>query len=607
MSLDPGDARGGEAPDGVAATAAGNRWAPVLGRATQAARQFLVLLRLLLRWALRLALPVAGAAGVLHALPYHATVQGIPFVVEGSVLALPGLSADTTLGSWEFPDLTGVPIGVHIRPENVNVLDLTRAANGDLPSFVTRLQADFAAQVPRIVTWLVAEVVVGILLGLLAAASLNMSVRYLRGHPRRAHELRIRAIQLGAAVAVVLVVAGYGRLSYNPRWAEQSRLTGTLAAAQLFPDQLSAYYSHQTKAFDVLGSVLGVQAVLQKQLDDEKIPETTLQIMFISDMHLAGNYPLVQRYAASYGVDLIINTGDESEFGTALELTPAYLSALRAVTATTPMLWLAGNHDSPDVEATMRSIPGVTVLGTKTATADGYAVRAGVVQAFGLTVAGVPDPRVYGGPGAYGADALSVTDPLERSAVDQAVAGVVAQASASAAARTAAASSAGGSGTPAGSASSAAPGTGSGPQSFDIFATHEPVAAEELRAQLPGRIRQTNSGHTHKQNPAADLQSDSGIDLVEGSTGAGGLDNLVRGAKRPPIELSIESVGADCQFSRIIRFQIDSTAPSESNAGSSPQAYGNDVVASTTYFRPQKLAAGRVCDTTLGIGKEAPL
>jgi hypothetical protein len=187
--------------------------------------------------------------------------------------------------------------------------------------------------------------------------------------------------------------------------------------------------------------------------------------------------------------------------------------------------------------------------------------------------------------------------------VDEAVAGLVGQGTASDA------TAADGSSVPASGSSAPAGGAGSAtqPQSFDIFATHEPVAAEELRKQLPDRIRQTNSGHTHKQNAAADLQSDSGIDLVEGSAGAGGLDNIVRGARRPPIELSIESVGADCQFSRIIRFQIDSTVSSATSAGSSPQAYGNDVVASTTYFRPQKVAAGRTCGTELGIGKAAPL
>ena len=57
------------------------------------------------------------------------------------------------------------------------------------------------------------------------------------------------------------------------------------------------------------------------------------------------------------------------------------------------MLWLGGNHDSPQVAGIMSSIPGVTVLGTKAATSDGYRITAGIVHAFGLTIAGVPDPR----------------------------------------------------------------------------------------------------------------------------------------------------------------------------------------------------------------------
>jgi hypothetical protein len=33
-----------------------------------------------------------------------------------------------------------------------------------------------------------------------------------------------------------------------------------------------------------------------------------------------------------------------------------------------------------------------------------------------------------------------------------------------------------------------------------------------------------------------------------------------------------------------------------------PAAYGDDVTASTVYFSPQKLAADRLCSTSLGIG-----
>jgi hypothetical protein len=527
------------------------------------------------RWVLRIVLPVAGAAAVLHAFPYHATVQGVDFTVEGSLFARPGLNADTTLGSWQFPHLTGLPVGVTITPQDVDLLKLTKAAGADRTAFVQGLQSEFTDLVPKIVMWLAAEVLIGVLLGLAAAAAVNMSIRYLRGAPKRAHEFRSRAIQLGSALGVVVLVAVFGWWTYNPNWVQQSRLTGTLAAAQLFPGQLSQYYAQNNKAFDVLGSVLGIQAALQQQIDAES-PATALRIMFISDMHLAGNYPLVQSYADNYDVDLIVDTGDESEFGTGIELTPGFLDAVRAVAASTPMLWLAGNHDSPAVETTMRGIPGVTVLGSKTAITDGFLVRAGSVNAFGLTIAGLPDPRVYGGPNAYGSDDTSVTEPLERKAVDDALADL--------------------------------PDTDGGAPEFDIFATHEPVAADELREQLPGAIRQTVAGHVHRQNDADDIQDgDGAIDLVEGSTGAGGLDNIVRGEDRPPIEFSIESVAPDCQFTRVLRFQIDAAQPTAAQEPASPQAYGDDVTASTIYFRPQDVAGNRTCDVSLGIGPEQPL
>lgn len=560
----------------------------------------------LLRWLLRLGLPLLGAAAMLQALPYRATVAGIPFVVRGTLFSDPGLSADTTLGSWQFPDLTALPIGVHVRPENVDVLQLARAANGNLPAFIDSLRAQFADQVPMVAGWLLGEFLLGLLLGLGAAATINLAVRQLRGLPPRRQEWRHRARQFAAALVVVVLAAGFGRLTYNPDWVRQSRLTGTLAAAQLFPDQLSQYYSTNSKAFDVLGSVIGIQAALQQRIEAKKTPDTALRIMFISDMHLAATYPLVAQYVTSYGVDLIVDTGDETEFGTANELTPHYLDGLRAITATTPMIWLAGNHDSPAVQAVMRTVPGVRVLGSKTPSANGYSVSAGELDAYGLTIAGLPDPRVYGGPGPYGSDAPDVVGPLERLAVHQAL-GLERSSAASAA-------PASDPPTPAASLPSGRPTAGQGPTGsqprdpvFDIFATHEPIAADELRTKLPGLIRQTDSGHVHKQNATGDIQDgDGNLDLVEGSTGAGGLDNIVRGTDRPPIEFSIESVSSTCQFTRVIRFQIDSAAGAAGRQVTA-QAYGDDVTASTIYFKPQDIAAGRTCGTLLGISPERPL
>jgi hypothetical protein len=212
-----------------------------------------------------------------------------------------------------------------------------------------------------------------------------------------------------------------------------------------------------------------------------------------------------------------------------------------------------------------------------------------VVQAFGLRIAGLSDPRVYGASGAYGADDTSVTDPLEQAAVAAAV------------------STEDGDGT-----TSTAPADGTGtalaePDPVDVFVAHEPVAAEAVREELPGVVRQTVSGHVHAQNDSDEVQDgDGAIDLVEGSTGAGGLDNIVRGTKRPPIQFSIESVGADCQFTRVIRFSINAAEDTGTAdaTGTTPQAFGDDVTASTVYFRPQPIADDRSCSTQAGLGDE---
>jgi hypothetical protein len=126
------------------------------------------------------------------------------------------------------------------------------------------------------------------------------------------------------------------------------------------------------------------------------------------------------------------------------------------------------------------------------------------------------------------------------------------------------------------------------------------VGAREVRKDLGARVRETASGHVHQQNDPGDLQQGSTIGLIEGSTGAGGLDNITRGADRPPIEFSIESVGANCEFTDILRFQIQS-APASTDART-PQAYGDDVSVSRVSFRPQDVAADRTCGPELGVG-----
>lgn len=522
-----------------------------------------VVLGPVMTWVLRISLPLVCVTVLLRAFSYKATVAGVPFRVQGTLFTRRGFSADTNLGSWEFPHVDGIPFGVHVAPENVDLLRLSKAASPDTAAFVDQLKSGFSDQVPLIALWLVGVTLLGIGLGLAMAAGVNMALRYAKGLPRRAGEVKLRLRQLAVAAVVTALIAVYGVASFESDWTKQSRLTGTIGAVQLFPSELEQFYTKQSKAYDVLGAVVGIQASLQARIDAENTPDTAFNIMYISDMHLAAEYPLVKQYVENFDVRLIVNTGDESEFGTAAELTPSYRAALRSVTAKTPMIWVAGNHDSPATEQVMSKIPGVTVLGSKSELTDGtYHISASRVSAYGLTIAGVPDPRVYLAAGAYGSGEDAVTNPLERKTMDEAVANVGKD------------------------------------RYFDIFATHEPSAADELAAKLPGQIRQLNSGHTHAQNATGDIQKNGPINLVEGSTGAGGLDNINTGSEAPPVEFSIESVAANCQFTKVLRFQLaDPTLPTDASA----VAVGDNVTVSTIYLAPQKIAADRVCSPAAGI------
>ena len=232
-----------------------------------------------------------------------------------------------------------------------------------------------------------------------------------------------------------------------------------------------------------------------------------------------------------------------------------------------PMIWLAGNHDSPGTVDTMRSIPGVTVLGTKTYHTTGYQVSAQYVDADGLVVAGVPDPRVYGSSGAYGSDKDSVTDPLERSAVDTAVKGIAKS------------------------------------MQFDIFATHEPVAAKRADARTcpvrsARRIPVTRTRRTLR------VRCSPGPRSIWSKVRPGPAAWMRSAANRPPVEFSIESVAADCQFTKVVRFQLGAAAASATGVTSVAAAasYGQNVTASTIFFKPQSVAPARYCSSASGVG-----
>ncbi|MCK8817768.1 metallophosphoesterase family protein [Natroniella sulfidigena] len=102
-----------------------------------------------------------------------------------------------------------------------------------------------------------------------------------------------------------------------------------------------------------------------------------LQVLHLSDIH---NNPVglqfVIQIANSFGVDLVIDTGDITDYGTPLE--GGLLDRVEKLEL--PYVFIGGNHDSPTIIDKMAEFENLIVL------------ESDVVEINGLTIAGIADP-----------------------------------------------------------------------------------------------------------------------------------------------------------------------------------------------------------------------
>ncbi len=102
-----------------------------------------------------------------------------------------------------------------------------------------------------------------------------------------------------------------------------------------------------------------------------------LKILHISDIH--NNpvaLPFVEEIVKSFGVDVIIDTGDITDYGTPLE--GELLNKINHLEI--PYIFIGGNHDSPEIVEEMNQFENVIVL------------QSDVVNIKGLVIAGIEDP-----------------------------------------------------------------------------------------------------------------------------------------------------------------------------------------------------------------------
>ncbi|KNZ69368.1 metallophosphoesterase [Thermincola ferriacetica] len=105
-----------------------------------------------------------------------------------------------------------------------------------------------------------------------------------------------------------------------------------------------------------------------------------LRVLHVSDLHNnPAAFDFIEQVATTFKVDLVIDTGDISDFGTPVET--VLLDRLKRMGI--PYVFVPGNHETREVINELRGLPNVTVL-------EGQPVNV-----KGLKIIGFPDPSAY--------------------------------------------------------------------------------------------------------------------------------------------------------------------------------------------------------------------
>ncbi|MBL1096008.1 metallophosphoesterase family protein [Streptomyces coffeae] len=361
------------------------------------------------------------------------------------------------------PPLGALELDSHQAPVRLDVdvdrLDPVRSeALVDHPERLSGLQEEVASDVAQGTLDLAVRSCVAVVLG---ATALGLAV-YRR--PRRA---------LAAGGLALSLLAASGAAAYatwNPKSVLEPRYSGLLSSA---PSVVGNARSIVTE-FDVYQRELArlVTNVTQLYEATSTLPAyqpdpTTMRVLHISDVHLnPAAWHIVESLVRQYRINVIVDTGDTMDHGTAAE--NGFLDPIATLGA--PYVWVRGNHDSATTQRYIAKRKGVHVVD------DGKVVTVG-----GLRIAGIGDPQFT-----PDRSVVASGDPAEHRAGRRLADAIRARKAA-------------------------------GDPPVDIALTHNPAAARETDGTVPLAL----AGHLHHRGTEV-LPGGTRL-MTEGSTGGSGL------------------------------------------------------------------------------------
>jgi hypothetical protein len=314
----------------------------------------------------------AVGAAIGMALAPATQARAGPFQTEVSVVA--SLRPDIELllppaGEVTF-DTHLSPLAVQVRIDQVDLETARRLI--DSPNQLRQL-TETAPGTLRAATIQAALTTVGCAL----AGAVLLSLLVSRSRYRRT------ALVAATVVGAVLATAGLTAATFDADRLAQPRFTGLLSEAPYVARDATSLIarleSYRSGLADILRSVTALYAtagglpVLPGGSAGDLIT-----VLHVSDIHLNPlGFDLIDRLVKQFGVDLVVDTGDITTWGTEVE--SRTLSRVGQVGA--PYVFVRGNHDSRPTQAAVARQRGAVVLD------DDVAVVGGVV------LAGIGDPE----------------------------------------------------------------------------------------------------------------------------------------------------------------------------------------------------------------------
>ena len=165
----------------------------------------------------------------------------------------------------------------------------------------------------------------------------------------------------------ILIVMGLALLQYplRSRCFQEPQYEGVISAAPGLISLANRSISRIGKIGDqanlLIDKVESLVASTDSLANIQALSEKGIvkKILLISDLHSNPvGIELIKSLISAFNIDMVIDTGDLSDFGTALEAkTAEAISNLNL-----PYIFIPGNHETPEMVAFLAQLPNVTVL-----------------------------------------------------------------------------------------------------------------------------------------------------------------------------------------------------------------------------------------------------